>query len=108
MTDKVMPFTAVAQTGQAFDIAFPLHPETGNSEAVSTLVTRLLDTISEQARSETGISDGDVLQALAITSAIRGRLVDSGDGEIGQLTSELYGTAWQAILAANSYTAGRA
>lgn len=49
MAQQILQFVAVTSSGRAFDIDFPLHPQTQSAPAVSDLVTRLLDTISEHA-----------------------------------------------------------
>ena len=43
MTDNILQFVAVTSGGRAFDIEFPLHPETRSATSVSDLVTRLLE-----------------------------------------------------------------
>ena len=76
--------------------------------AVSDLVTRLLAVISEHAKDRTDVSDGDILQALAMTSAIRGRMLEGDPGSIADLNRLRYEQAWQAVSAAKSYAAARA
>ena len=108
MTHQVLQFVAVTSGGRAFDIEFPLHPQTQSVSAVSDLVTRLLAVISEHAKDRTDVSDGDLLQALAMTSAIRGRMLEGDQGNIADLNRLLNEQAWQAVSAANSYAAARA
>jgi len=105
---EVLQFVALTSGGRAFDIEFPLHPQTQSAAAVSDLVTRLLDIISELAKDRTDVSDGDILQALAMTSAIRGRMLDADQAEIAELNRFLQDLAWQAVSAASSYAAARA
>lgn len=108
MTHQVLQFVAVTSGGRAFDIEFPLHPQTQSVSAVSDLVTRLLAVISEHAKDRTDVSDGDILQALAMTSAIRGRMLEGDQGNIADLNRLLIEQAWQAVGAASSYAAARA
>ena len=108
MARQILQFIAVTSGGRAFDIDFPLHPQTQSAPAVSDLVTRLLEAISEHARGRTDVSDGDILQALAMTSAIRGRMLDADQGQIGDLSRQLYDQAWEAVVAAESCVAARA
>ena len=108
MTHDVLQFVALTSGGRAFDIEFPLHPQTQSASAVSDLVTRLLAVISEHAKDRADVSDGDILQALAMTSAIRGRMLEGDQADIAELNRILNEQAWQAVSAANSYAAARA
>jgi hypothetical protein len=108
MTEQILNFVAVTAGGRAFDIAFPLHPETQSGDSVSELITALLETISDKAGRSDRLSDGDILQALAMTAAIRGRMIDAEPGQIDALMRSLHGEAWQAVQAASSYRAARA
>lgn len=108
MGADILQFVAITSGGRAFDIDFPLHPETRSAKSVSDLVTRLLETISEHAGQRDDVSDGDILQALAMTTAIRGRMLDADQAQIESLTSLLQKTAWGAVNQAEPYTAARA
>jgi hypothetical protein len=108
MQNQVLKFIAVTSGGRAYDIDFALHPQTQSANAVSDLVTRLLEVISEHAEGRTDVSDGDILQALAMTSAIRGRMLEGDQDQIATLNRLLQEQAWTAVSAANGYTAGRA
>jgi hypothetical protein len=108
MARQILQFIAVTSGGRAFDIDFPLHPQTQSAPAVSDLVTRLLEAISEHATGRTDVSDGDILQALAMTSAIRGRMLDGDQSQIADLNRLLFDQAWEAASAAQSYAAARA
>jgi hypothetical protein len=108
MTSDILQFVAITSGGRAFDIDFPLHPETNSPHAVSELVTRLLETITTQAARRDDVSDGDILQALAMTAAIRGRMLDADPDQIEVLTRLLLDNAWGAVKQADGYTAARA
>lgn len=108
MAYEVLQFVAVTTGGRAFDIEFPLHPQTQSAPVVSDLVTRLLEVISEHAKNRTDVSDGDILQALAMTGAIRGRMLEGDQEKIAELNRFLNQQAWQAANAATTYTAVRA
>jgi hypothetical protein len=108
MNYEILQFVALTSSGRAFDIDFPLHPETQSPKAVSDLVSRLLETISEHASTRDDVSDGDILQALAMTAAIRGRMLDADPEQIEALTRLLLDNAWGAVKQANAYTAARA
>ena len=108
MDQDILQFVAITSGGRAFDIAFPLHPETRSAASVSELATRLLEVISEHAGARDDVSDGDILQALAMTTAIRGRMLDGDLEQIEALTRTLYGNAWQATTEARAFVAARA
>lgn len=108
MSQQILQFIAVTSGGRAYDIEFGLHPETRSAQSVSDLVTRLLETISTHAQGREDVSDGDILQALAMTSAIRGRMLDGDQDQVASLTAQLYRRAWDAVSSARSYAAARA
>jgi hypothetical protein len=108
MTQQILQFVAVTSGGRAFDIEFPLHPETGSAASVSDLMTGLLAEISRFAQASGDLSDGDILQALAMTNAIRGRMIDADAGQIEALNRSLAASAWQAVQSAPNYAAARA
>ena len=108
MSKNLLQFVAVTSGGRAYDIEFSLHPETRSAQSVSDLVTRLLAVISEHAQGRDDVSDGDILQALAMTSAIRGRMLVGDQAQIASLTRLLYDRAWEGVSAAGGYTAARA
>ena len=108
MAYEVLQFVALTSGGRAFDIEFPLHPQTQSASAVSDLVTQLLAVISEHAQGRTDVSDGDILQALAMTSAIRGRMLDGDHSQIADLNRFLHEQAWEAVSRSSSYSAARA
>ena len=104
-----LPYTAVSSAGDAYEIRFPLHPETRSPERVSDLLSSALEAISKDVESGgTPISDGDVLQALSMALAIRARLVDAAPGASLRLMHELVDSAFAAALEARCYRAGRA
>lgn len=108
MDQQLMQFVAVTSGGQAYEVEFPLHPETRSASSVSALVTALLAVISEHAGARDDVSDGDILQALAMTTAIRGRMLEARPEQIEGLTRQLSDSAWGAVRDAKSYAAGRA
>jgi hypothetical protein len=108
MNTDILQFIAVTSGGRAFDIDFPLHPETRSAQSVSDLVTQLLEAISIHAGKRDDVSDGDILQALAMTSAIRGRMLDADPDQIETLTQQLSASAWEAVKSAESFAAARA
>ena len=105
---STLGFTAVTASGQAFEIDFPLHPQTRSAEGVSDLMTALLETISQTLAGRRDLSDGDVLQALAMTLAIRARMLSATPESTASLIEDLFDTAYAAARAATPYVAGRA
>jgi hypothetical protein len=105
---EILQFVALTSSGRAFDIEFPLHPQTQSAQAVSDLVTGLLAVISEHAKGRTDVSDGDILQALAMTSAIRGRMLEGDQSQVADLNRFLLKQSWDAVSAASGYSAARA
>jgi hypothetical protein len=106
--DKLLAFTAVTSSGEAFDIRFPLHEHTRSDESVSELLTAVLDSISSFTSTTHGISDGDILQALSMSLAVRARMVDETGDTSRPLLHELVDTAVDATCHARAYQAARA
>ncbi|MDJ0892680.1 MAG: hypothetical protein QNK18_15990 [Gammaproteobacteria bacterium] len=105
---KTLLFTALTAGGQAYDIQFPLHPQTRSPEAVSDMLTGLLETLSRQVEERKDVSDGDVLQALAMTLAVRALMIGANPDSIKGLMDELLDQAHRAAQTADAYNAARA
>lgn len=103
-----LEFTAITASGTAYAIHFPLHPETRSAEGVSLLMTRLLDCISQVVDTRRDLSDGDVLQALAMTLAIRARITSNRAEAVASLVETLFRDAHAAACEAEPFAAGRA
>jgi hypothetical protein len=103
-----LDYTAVTAGGSAFDIRFPLHLETGSADAVADMLTGVLAGLSERLDAHQGVSDGDVLQTLAMAMAIRARMVDVAPAVSLRLMHELIDQAFAAALDAPVYSAARA
>jgi hypothetical protein len=97
----VLSYTAVTQSGRTFEIEFPLHPLTRSSDSVGEVVTALLDALSRETRAGKDLSDGDLLQALAMTLALRAHMTEAQPDHMHTLVRELYDTAHQAVQAAD-------
>jgi hypothetical protein len=105
---RTLAITAVTASGRAYDIDFPLHPETRSAEGVGALVTDLLDCLSRGLAARREVSDGDVLQALAMTLAVRARMLGADPESTTELVRALFDTAYAAARAAPAYASGRA
>ena len=107
MSTKTLSFTAV-QPGASRRIEFPLHPQTVRSDHVSQLLTELLETLTEQIGNHSRVSDGDVLQALCMTLAIRMNMVDAPPNAVRTLVSTLLEQADDAVCGSTVLPAGNA
>lgn len=74
MKKSTMSFTAMSASGTR-TISFPLHELTGDVDHVGTLLEALLAATDEKVRATGKVSDGDVLQALCMATAIRMHMV---------------------------------
>lgn len=104
----VLSYTAVTQSGRTYEIEFPLHPLTHSSADVGDVVTTLLDALSRETRAGKGLSDGDLLQALAMTLALRAHMTGALPEHMRTLVRELYDSAHAAVAAAAGMQAGHA
>jgi hypothetical protein len=88
-----MPYRAVTATGDVLEFQFPLHAETASPMRVNQLATALLATIDREIKllGETG--NGDVLQALAITTAVRTAMIHAPVDQTNRLAADLLRTA---------------
>lgn len=105
---QLLCFTTFTSSGVSQDIEFPLHPETQSTETVSTIVTELLNTISTCVKDLDGCKDGDILQALSMVLAIRGRMMDIEPEASHKLLMQFIEVHQQAVLEAKTQIASRA
>lgn len=103
-----LAYTAVTAGGDAYEMRFPLHEHTVSSNAVQSMLTSVLDAVSAGLDGQEEVSDGDVLQALAMAMAVRARMVDVKPAVSLQLMHALIDEAFAAALQASRYQAGRA
>jgi len=107
MSNATLSFTTL-QGGTARLIEFPLHPLTANSGQVGKLLADLLETITQQTENDSRISDGDVLQSLCMTLAVRMNMVEVPSRSVRDLVSELLEQAGEAVTASSVKPAGTA
>jgi hypothetical protein len=107
MPTKTLSFTAV-QPGTSRRIEFPLHPQTVSADHVGKLLADLLETITEQIGNHSRVSDGDVLQALCMTLAIRMNMVDAPPTTVRTLVSTLLEQADEAVADSTVQAVGNA
>ena len=94
---KHLPYQAKTATGDTFDIQFPLHSDTGDPIKVEQLISVMLKTIDDEIAVTGPTSNGDVLQAVAMTLAIRSGMIHSPLESSSALTHDLVETALQAF-----------
>lgn len=99
-----LPYRARTATGDTFDIAFPLHKETGSAVRVEQLVTAILEAIDRDIAVAGETSNGDVLQAVAMALAVRARIIHAGSDVTERLVAELVAGALDAVAAASRDT----
>ncbi|MDJ0948848.1 MAG: hypothetical protein QNJ94_08000 [Alphaproteobacteria bacterium] len=92
-----LPFRAKTATGDILDVEFPLHPETGDAVRVGQLVTLLLDAIDKDIGLAGETSNGDVLQAVAMTLAIRAGMIHGAGSLTETLSIDLLRSALEAV-----------
>jgi hypothetical protein len=103
-----LPYTAITHGGDAFEVRFPLHPETRAPEQVAEMLSQLLSSLGGVIDRGDAVSDGDVLQALAMATAIRARMVKAPLPASEQLLQQLLGDAFEAVDQAVPKPAARA
>ena len=86
---KTLPYTAITASGTKIDFRFPLHPLTESEEQVADLLTAALAAVDEVIGEHASVSDGDIMQALAMALAIRTRMVEAAHGPVHRLAKEL-------------------
>ena len=91
-----LPYQATTATGERFDISFPLHPDTASPVRVSQMVSAILETLDREVKLE-ATSNGDVLQALAMATAIRASMIEAPKRITDNLTAELIVASLQAM-----------
>ncbi len=107
-TMKKLPFTYVTTGGKSANVLFPMHPQTRSPEQVGKLLASTLAAMTEQIHQAGDISNGDVLQALAMAMAIRLELTGVERTTGLSLANQLIETAYQATAKAITVPAGHA
>ncbi len=105
---RSLAFTATTASGEVLEFQLPLHPETSSLEHVGTLVEQILERVSDVVEGPEKMSDGDVLQALTLSLAVRLRVAGISSGTARELVEDLANLALDgfegAELAADSTT----
>ncbi|MCC5870934.1 MAG: hypothetical protein JJU22_00915 [Gammaproteobacteria bacterium] len=93
---KMLPFRATTASGNTFDFEFPLHADTANPAQVSNLISALLQTLDREIQIQGEVGNGDLLQALAMTLAVRVRMLGARSASVDEMVEQLLGTALDA------------
>ena len=97
---RPLPFTAITDTGDKFDVDFPLHEATEAPMRVHQLLEDILAVVSREARRD-GMANGDVLQACAMALAIRARVIVADPEVTTNLAKDLTLAALEAVQRAD-------
>ena len=84
-----LPFTAHTASERLLELELELHPDTRDAADVGALVERLMAAISDHVQSTGNSSDGDVLQALVLTAAVRLAVMGVPAGVSRELMAQL-------------------
>lgn len=95
---KRLPYKARTASGNEFDFEFPLHPETDSAVNVANLISALLETLDREIGHMGRVGNGDVLQALAMTLAVRTRMLPDNPELLAKLAQELLESALTASM----------
>lgn len=85
---KKLPFTIIHKNNN-IDLYFSLHPETKDKEIVGRVAEELINNIDKQIKEYTTISDGDLIQSLAIVIATRIHISPFDNKKITNLIQQL-------------------
>ena len=94
---RMLPYQTVTSTGDVFHFEFPLHAETADPVRIEQLVSAMLDTIAKEIDIAGDISNGDLLQALTIVLAIRGRMIHAPHEIVRKMSSDFLASALTAV-----------
>lgn len=100
---RPLPFTAITDTAEKYDITFPLHPSTEAPMRVHQLLGDILETVSHEVRRD-NMANGDVLQAMAMALAVRARMIASDPNMTTDLARDLLEAAIGGVLEADVST----
>ena len=96
-----LPYRATTASGECFDISFPLHPQTASPTRVARMLSAILGALDAELRAELRINpatgNGDVLQAVAMTLAIRASMIEAPKDLTDQLSVDLLAVALAAM-----------
>lgn len=86
---KRLPYRATTGTEDIFDIDFPLDPHTSDAVHLHQLLSDLLLATDRAVSRANPMSNGDVLQAMAMALAVRTRMIHAPAETRGNLAVRL-------------------
>jgi hypothetical protein len=92
-----LAFTATTASGEVLEFQLPLHPQTSSREHVGILVEQILERVSDVVEGPDTMSDGDVLQALTLSLAVRLRVSGMSSETARDLVEDLANLALDAF-----------
>ena len=90
---RFIPYKATTSSGNEYEFQFRLHPHTESSVDVANLLGCVLDAVARELDVLGKVSNGDVLQALAMAIATRAAVIEGKPEVIRQLVNDLVQTA---------------
>lgn len=94
---KYLPYRATTAHGDVLDIPFRLHPDTGSSIRVNQLLDAVLRAVDREVGVLGETSNGDVLQALCMATAIRAGIIHADSETTDQLARSLLESALDSV-----------
>ncbi|WP_119169098.1 hypothetical protein [Algihabitans albus] len=96
MAAETLAYSATTRSGETLRFDFPLHAQTVSEADVAQMVSAILEGLTRSIGSRTDVSDGDVLQAVAMAMAVRAEMVKAPRGAAQSLSRHLIETAMSA------------
>ena len=96
-----LPYAVTTDTGDTFDIEFPLSAHTEDRVLVHQLLTTLMNALASDLKVLGETSNGDILQAVSMALAIRARMVHAQEPTMRGIVGDLTNTALQACYDAD-------
>jgi len=96
-----LPYTVTTDTGDTFDIEFPLSVHTESGVRVHQLLTTMMNALASDLKILGETSNGDILQAVSMALAIRARMVHAPEPTMRGIVSDLTNSALQACYDAD-------
>ncbi|MBP5858518.1 hypothetical protein KAJ83_15965 [Marivibrio halodurans] len=96
MPTRTLPYSVTTAGGDRFEIDFDLHPETVSPMRVEQLITTILRAVERDIGITGETSNGDVLQAIAMATAIRARMIHAPTETTERIARDLVNVALRA------------
>lgn len=98
---KRLPYRATTAHGDVLDIVFRLHPDTGSTMRVQQLLDALLACLDREIGVLGETSNGDVLQALCMATAVRAGIIHAPRETTDRLAQDLLEAALESVAGAD-------